>query len=96
MYSTLVVPLCDMRYLEHQVRMSHEENYKGMFTTTLTHSFTYSTQDGEVRELVPKWIVQIPLVPLGGTILYQVPCSRTSYVVGEASACLLERSTTRR
>jgi hypothetical protein len=42
----IVVPLCDMRYLEHQVRMSHEENYKGMFTTTLTHSSTYPRWGG--------------------------------------------------
>jgi hypothetical protein len=33
-------------YLEHQVRMSHEENYKGMFTTVPDLRTRSRTQDG--------------------------------------------------
>jgi hypothetical protein len=36
-------------------------------STQLSHGTRSRTQDGEVRELVPKWIVQIPLVWIGKT-----------------------------
>jgi hypothetical protein len=54
--NTIVVPLCDIRYLQHQVRMSHEENYPKVqyvhYEYVVPHSRTRSrTQDdGEVRE----------------------------------------------
>jgi hypothetical protein len=44
--------------------MSHEENYKGMFTTTLTvqYALVHVPKMGSYANSCLKWIVQIPLV----------------------------------